>query len=58
MIPPPRERHVRPYAQRHMRSYADIDALYREWARNRTDVERLRRLHAAIGECLQAVETR
>ncbi|HEX2072302.1 MAG TPA: hypothetical protein VHF92_00840, partial [Geodermatophilus sp.] len=31
-----------------------VDALYREWARNRTDVDRLRRLHAAIGECLEA----
>src|SRR5215207_1740677 len=30
-----------------------IDALFREWARDRTDVERLRRLHDAIGECLQ-----
>jgi hypothetical protein len=29
-----------------------IDALYREWTRNRADVERLRRLHAAISECL------
>ncbi len=31
-----------------------IDALYREWARNRTDVDRLRQLHAAISECLEA----
>ena len=29
-----------------------IDRLYREWARNRTDLERLQRLHAAIGEVL------
>jgi hypothetical protein len=42
------------------RSYANaarptqrIDALYREWARNRADVERLRRLRDAISECLQ-----
>ena len=33
-----------------------IDVLYREWSRHRTDVDRLRRLHAAISECLQQVE--
>ncbi len=32
-----------------------IDALYREWARNRADVDRLRRLHAAIGQALETV---
>ena len=31
-----------------------IDLLYRDWARNRTDVDRLRRLYAAIGDCLVA----
>jgi hypothetical protein len=30
-----------------------IDTLYREWSRNRTDAERLRRLHATISECLK-----
>lgn len=30
-----------------------IDALYREWARNRTDVDSLRRLHAAITEVVE-----
>ncbi len=29
-----------------------VDALYRDWARNRSDVERLRRLRDAISECL------
>ena len=29
-----------------------VDALYREWARHRSDVERLRRLRDAISECL------
>jgi len=31
-----------------------IDALYREWTRNRADVERLQRLHEAIGDSLAA----
>jgi ribosome maturation factor RimP len=31
-----------------------IDALYREWTRNRADVDKLRELHAAISECLEA----
>ena len=30
-----------------------IDAAYREWARNRADIERRRRLQAAIAECLE-----
>jgi hypothetical protein len=30
-----------------------IDALFRDWARDRTDVDRLRALHEAIGECLE-----
>ncbi len=30
-----------------------IDALYRERARNRTDVEKLRKLHDAINECVK-----
>jgi hypothetical protein len=32
------------------------DALYREWTRNRADVDRLRQLHAAISECLEAAQ--
>ena len=35
-----------------------VDSLYREWTRNRTDVERLRRLQAAISECLKASASR
>jgi hypothetical protein len=31
-----------------------IDALYREWSRNRGDLDRLRRLQATIAECLEA----
>jgi hypothetical protein len=30
-----------------------IDALYRDWARHRADVEKLRRLQDAIAECLE-----
>ncbi len=30
-----------------------IDSLFREWTRDRTDTERLRRLYTAIGECLE-----
>ncbi len=37
-------------AQRRARQ---IDLLYREWTRNRTDLERLGRLHAAIGELFE-----
>jgi ribosome maturation factor RimP len=33
-----------------------VDALYREWTRNRADVDRLRQLHAAISECLEAAQ--
>ena len=29
-----------------------IDALFREWTRHRADVDKLRRLHDAIAECL------
>ncbi|WP_369251862.1 hypothetical protein [Geodermatophilus amargosae] len=32
-----------------------IDSLFRDWARHRTDVERLRALHEAIGECLESL---
>ena len=37
-------------AQRRLRQ---IDALYRDWSRNRTDHERLHRLHEAIAEVLE-----
>jgi hypothetical protein len=30
-----------------------IDEAYREWARHRTDVERLHRLHEAIGQAVE-----
>jgi hypothetical protein len=33
-----------------------IDTLYRQWARNRSDPERLRQLYVAIGECLALEE--
>ena len=33
-----------------------IDSLFREWSRNRTDTDRLRRLYAAIGECLDGAD--
>jgi hypothetical protein len=29
-----------------------VDVLFRTWTRDRSDVDALRRLHAAIGECL------
>ena len=32
-----------------------IDSLFRDWARHRTDVDRLRVLHEAIGECLESL---
>ena len=35
-----------------------VDALFREWARDRTDVDKLRRLHHLIGECLDEEGTR
>jgi hypothetical protein len=31
-----------------------IDGLWRAWSRNRGDVDALRELHEAIGECLTA----
>ena len=33
-----------------------IDGLFREWSKHRTDVERLRRLHSAISECLEEAQ--
>jgi hypothetical protein len=38
------------------RRTSHIDSLFREWTRNRTDTERLRRLYAAIGECLESAD--
>jgi hypothetical protein len=35
------------------RQLLHIDALYREWSRDRGDFDRLRRLQAAIAECLE-----
>ncbi|SDN47489.1 hypothetical protein SAMN05660642_04909 [Geodermatophilus siccatus] len=37
------------------RPFQRVDTAYREWARNRIDVDRLRQLHAVIGECLPDV---
>lgn len=34
-----------------------VDLLYGEWARNRTDLERLQALHEAIGELLEKQST-
>ncbi len=33
-----------------------IDRLFREWTKQRTDVDRLRRLHSAISECLEEAQ--
>ncbi len=33
-----------------------VDTAYREWARNRSDADRLRRLQVAIDEPLEAVQ--
>ncbi len=41
-------------AQRRARQ---IDLLYRDWTRNRADLERLRRVHAAIGELFEESTT-
>ncbi len=38
------------------RRTSHIDSLFREWSRNRTDTDRLRRLYAAIGECLETAD--
>ncbi len=38
------------------RQALSIAALYRQWTRIRSDLERLRRLQAAIGECLDEEE--
>jgi hypothetical protein len=35
------------------RQVLHIDALYREWSRNRADIDRLRRLYDAIGQSLE-----
>ena len=32
-----------------------VDTAYREWARNRADVEKLRHMHTAVGDVLQDV---
>jgi hypothetical protein len=36
------------------RQLLHIDALYREWTSRRSDLDRLRRLQAAVAECLDA----
>ena len=35
------------------RRFQPVDNAYREWARNRADVDKLRQLQTAIGACLQ-----
>jgi hypothetical protein len=35
--------------------YQRVDTAYREWARNRADVDKLRHLQDVVGECLQDV---
>ncbi len=46
--------HIDDQAQRRARQ---IDLLYRDWTRNRTDLERLRRVQAAIGELFEESTT-
>jgi hypothetical protein len=41
-----------PTSSEDRRRTAQIDLLYRDWTRDRTDIERLRRLHEAIEESL------
>jgi hypothetical protein len=41
-----------PVSTKQRRRAALVDASYREWTRNRADVESLRQLQAAIEECL------
>ncbi|SFU08554.1 hypothetical protein SAMN05660657_05535 [Geodermatophilus amargosae] len=44
-----------PVPQEAQRRTRHIDSLFRDWARHRTDVNRLRALHDAIGECLEVL---
>ena len=44
--------HVHREDQAHQRSRL-IDEAYRAWARSRSDAERLRRLHEAVGQALE-----
>jgi hypothetical protein len=43
---------LEPAGAERRRQVQRVDALFRAWTRDRGDVEALRRLHAAIGECL------
>jgi hypothetical protein len=38
------------------RDFHGVDTAYREWARNRADLDRLRQLHDVIGHCLREDE--
>ncbi len=42
-----------PVPQEAQRRTRHIDLLFRDWTRHRTDVDRLRALHEAIGDCLE-----
>ncbi len=44
-----------PVLEEAQRRTRHIDSLFRDWARHRTDVDRLRALHEAIGECLEGL---
>ncbi len=44
-----------PTSTEHRRQAARVEVAYREWARNRDDVERLRSLREAIDRCLDDV---
>ena len=37
------------------RGFQRVDTAYREWARNRADVAKLRHLQDVVGECLKDV---
>jgi hypothetical protein len=43
---------LRPPASSSRRRAARVDAAYREWSRNRGDVDRLQELHVAVDQCL------
>ncbi|MGY1830152.1 hypothetical protein ACI8AA_06930 [Geodermatophilus sp. SYSU D01180] len=44
-----------PVVQEAQRRTRHIDSLFRDWTRHRGDVNRLRALHEAIGECLEGL---
>jgi hypothetical protein len=46
---------MEPAAREARRQFQRVDTAYREWARNRIDIDRLRQLHDVIGERLRDV---